>query len=59
MGQINITNFGTASGALFNGTTLAPFLLATTSENTPGSLSSIFVENPNMFFRQSSESIEV
>lgn len=55
MGQINITNFGTASGALFNGTTLTPFLLATTASNTAGSLSSIFVENPNMFFRQSSK----
>lgn len=55
MGRINITNFGTASGALFNGTTLAPFLLATTAQNTPGSLSSIFVENPNMFFRRSSK----
>lgn len=55
MGQINVTDFGTASGALFNGTTLVPFLLATTSENTAGSLSSIFVENPNMFFRQSSK----
>ena len=59
MGQINITNFGAASGALFNGTTLAPFLLATTAENTAGSLSSIFVENPNMFFRQSSKSISI
>lgn len=55
LGQINITNFGTASGALFNGTSLAPFLLATTAQNTAGSLSSIFVENPNMFFRQNSK----
>ena len=55
MGQINITDFGTASGALFNGTTLAPFLLAMTAQNTPGSLSSIFVENPNSFFKQSSK----
>ncbi|KAF1360584.1 hypothetical protein EJ07DRAFT_155017 [Lizonia empirigonia] len=53
LGQINITDFGTVSGALFNGTSLAPFLLATTAQNTAGSLSSIFVENPNMFFRQS------
>ncbi|KAF3001989.1 hypothetical protein E8E13_007942 [Curvularia kusanoi] len=59
MGQINITNFGSASGALYNGTTLAPFLLATTSQNTPGSLSSIFVENPNMFFRQSKKHLAV
>jgi len=59
MGQINITHFGSASGALFNGTTLAPFLLATTSENTPGSLSAIFVENPDMFFRPSNKHLAV
>ncbi|KAF2847852.1 hypothetical protein T440DRAFT_402633 [Plenodomus tracheiphilus IPT5] len=58
MGQINITtgNFGTASAALFNGTTLTPFLLATKGqdgETEPGSLSSVFVENPNYFFMQS------
>ncbi|KAF2266040.1 hypothetical protein CC78DRAFT_542762 [Lojkania enalia] len=49
LGNINITNFGTASGALFNGTTLQPFLLSTTSDNTPGSLSQIFLENPFTF----------
>lgn len=56
MGQINITNFGTASAALFNGTSLIPFLLATKGQDgqtEPGSLSSVFVENPNSFFRQS------
>jgi len=60
MGQINITsrNFGTASAALFNGTTLIPFLLATKGQDgqtEPGSLSSVFVENPNSFFTQSSK----
>lgn len=50
LGQINITNFGTASGALFNGTALIPFLLSSTSQNTPGSLSQVFVENPQSFF---------
>ncbi|KAH6637964.1 cortical protein marker for cell polarity-domain-containing protein [Boeremia exigua] len=59
MGQINITSFGTASGALFNGSTLVPFLLATTAENTAGRLSSIFVENPNMFFRQTKKHLAV
>ncbi|KAF2464047.1 uncharacterized protein BDR25DRAFT_99126 [Lindgomyces ingoldianus] len=52
LGQVNITNFGTASGVLFNGTTLQPFLLSTTSQNTPGSLSQVFVENPQSFFKQ-------
>lgn len=61
MGQINVTTnaFGTASAVLFNGTTLTPFLLATKGQDgstEPGSLSSVFVENPNSFFRQSSKS---
>jgi hypothetical protein len=58
MGQINITTFGTASAALFNGTTLTPFLLATKGQDgqtEPGSLSSIFVENPKSFFNISSK----
>jgi hypothetical protein len=58
MGQINITNFGTASAALFNGTTLTPFLLATKGQDgqtEQGSLSSIFVENPNSFFKNSNK----
>jgi hypothetical protein len=56
MGHINITTFGTASAVLFNGTTLTPFLLATKGQDgqtEPGSLSSIFVENPNSFFLKS------
>ncbi|KAF2186976.1 hypothetical protein K469DRAFT_570728 [Zopfia rhizophila CBS 207.26] len=52
LGQINVTNFGTASGVLFNGTTLQPLLLSTTAQNTPGSLSQVFVENPQSFFKQ-------
>ena len=59
MGQINITNFGSASAALFDGTSLIPFLLATKGldgSTEPGSLSSIFVEHPNFFFKQPSES---
>jgi len=56
MGQINIANFGTVSGALFNGTNLIPFILATKGSDgstTNGRLSSVFVENPNSFFMQS------
>jgi len=55
LGQINITNFGIASAALYNGTTLAPFLLSTTTNGGPGSLSQVFVENPD-FFRGGGES---
>jgi hypothetical protein len=54
LGQINITFPGnrphTASAVLFNGTTMMPFLLSTTAQNAPGSLSAIFVENPQNFF---------
>ncbi|KAH7086716.1 cortical protein marker for cell polarity-domain-containing protein [Paraphoma chrysanthemicola] len=58
MGTINIRGFGTVSGALYNGTNLIPFLLATKGadgQTTDGSLSSIFVENPNSFFMQSNK----
>ncbi len=58
MGQINIAGFGSASAALFNGTTLTPFLLATKGQDgstDPGSLSSVFVENPNSFFNDTSK----
>ncbi|KAF2789256.1 hypothetical protein K505DRAFT_365774 [Melanomma pulvis-pyrius CBS 109.77] len=51
LGQINVTNFGTASAVLFDGTTLVPFLLSSTAQNTPGSLSQVFVENPQSFFK--------
>lgn len=60
MGQINIAKFGVVSAALFNGTNLIPFMLATKGSDgstTDGSLSSVFVENPNFFFRQSSKFI--
>ncbi|KAF1912618.1 cortical protein marker for cell polarity-domain-containing protein [Ampelomyces quisqualis] len=55
MGHITIPSFGTVSAALFNGTNLIPFLLATKGadgQTTDGSLSSVFVENPNSFFMQ-------
>ncbi|KAH5034132.1 hypothetical protein HBI75_097950 [Parastagonospora nodorum] len=56
MGQIVIPNFkgGKVSAALFNGTSLVPFLLATKGADgstTDGSLSSIFVERPDQFFQ--------
>ncbi len=47
-GQLNLTGFGNASAALFNGTTFTPFILAT-SGNTPGSLSQLFSENSVKF----------
>jgi hypothetical protein len=65
MGQIVIPDAGgfrgKASGALFNGKSVVPLLLATKGADgstTDGSLSSIFVENPNSFFMNSSKSHE-
>ena len=55
LGTVNLTDFGTASGVLFNGTTYIPLLLSTTSEGTPGSLSQVFVENPQSFFKSKSK----
>lgn len=42
MGQLNITGFGRASAALFNGTTMRPFILSVNSAGDPGSLSTVF-----------------
>ncbi|ORY01991.1 cortical protein marker for cell polarity-domain-containing protein [Clohesyomyces aquaticus] len=58
LGRINVTGFGTASGVLFNGTTLQPLLLSSTSGNSPGSLSTVFVEKTN-FFKQQGKKLKV
>lgn len=47
MGQLNITGFGQASAALFNGTTMQPFILSVNSAGEPGSLSTLFSSNSN------------
>jgi len=41
-GQLNITNFGNAAAALFNGTEMQPLILASTSNGEPGSISRVF-----------------
>ncbi|KAI1300324.1 cortical protein marker for cell polarity-domain-containing protein [Xylaria venustula] len=55
-GSIAIPGFGTASGAIFNGTTLQPYILTSSTNTTvgSGSLSKIFVEKEN-FFKSSSK----
>jgi hypothetical protein len=53
LGSVNVTGFGTASAVLFNGTSLIPFLLSTSSQGASGSLSQVFVENPDSFFNNS------
>ena len=59
LGTINITDFGTASGVLFNGTSYIPLLLSSTSEGTPGSLSQVFVENPQSFFKSKKKHLAI
>ncbi|KAI0817920.1 cortical protein marker for cell polarity-domain-containing protein [Xylaria sp. FL0064] len=55
-GSITIPGFGTASGAIYNGTTLQPYILTSGTNATvgSGSLSKIFVEKEN-FFKNSSK----
>ncbi|KAI1096151.1 cortical protein marker for cell polarity-domain-containing protein [Rostrohypoxylon terebratum] len=53
-GSIGIPGFGTASSAIFNGTTLQPFALTSNADGTTGSISRIFVQNDNFFTSSSS-----
>ncbi|PGH18931.1 hypothetical protein AJ80_04258 [Polytolypa hystricis UAMH7299] len=47
-GQLQIPKFGTASAALYNGTTLIPFIITTTADGEPGSIAELFTENKNV-----------
>lgn len=47
-GELNLPGFGNASAALFNGTTLTPFILSTSGSGA-GSLSGLFSEYQNNF----------
>jgi len=46
-GQLNVTNFGSAAAALFNGTDMLPFLLATTSAGKAGTVNQVFTSKTN------------
>lgn len=46
-GQLNFTAFGYVSAAVFNGTDFTPFILSTTANGDPGSLSQLFSQNKN------------
>jgi hypothetical protein len=48
-GQLEIPGFGNASAALYNGTTLTPFILSSRSDGQPGSIQQMFTENKNTF----------
>ncbi|OTB08770.1 hypothetical protein M426DRAFT_161425 [Hypoxylon sp. CI-4A] len=48
-GSIGIPGFGTASSAIFNGTTIRPYALTSSTDGTTGSIYRIFVQNENFF----------
>ncbi|PSR88954.1 cortical protein marker for cell polarity-domain-containing protein [Coniella lustricola] len=58
-GRIIIPGFGTASAALFNGTTLTPFALTANSGNQAGTISRIFTEKTGFFTGTSSGSLPI
>lgn len=47
LGQLNITGFGHASAALFNGSAVTPFLLSVDSTGQSGSIRTLFSQNQN------------
>lgn len=53
-GQLNVPDFGNASSALFNGTAVTPFILSSSSDGQPGSMSQMFYEKKNPYARQGS-----
>ncbi|KAL4876575.1 cortical protein marker for cell polarity-domain-containing protein [Aspergillus karnatakaensis] len=52
-GQIAVPDFGLASAALYNGTTLVPFIISSTSDGQPGRMSHMFYQNSNPYARES------
>ncbi|KAJ0414630.1 cortical protein marker for cell polarity-domain-containing protein [Aspergillus carlsbadensis] len=52
-GDLAVPDFGNASAALFNGTTLTPFIISSTSDGKPGRMSRMFYENSNPYARES------
>jgi hypothetical protein len=48
-GRIVMPNFGNASAAVFDGSNFTPYALTTSSGDSPGSISQIFVQNKNFF----------
>lgn len=53
-GNINTSSAGNASVALFDGATIVPFVLATKSDGSPGTMSQMFVSNPSGLMKSSS-----
>ncbi|OJD15687.1 hypothetical protein AJ78_04063 [Emergomyces pasteurianus Ep9510] len=48
-GRLQIPDFGSASAALYNGTSLIPFILTTMTDGQPGTVVQLFSENKNTF----------
>ncbi|OXV07576.1 hypothetical protein Egran_04659 [Elaphomyces granulatus] len=48
-GRLVIPGFGNASAAVYNGTSLTPFLLSTTADGQPGTVTQLFSEQRNTF----------
>ena len=46
-GELNITDFGMASAALFNGTTMNPLVLSSKADGSAGSITSLVSSQPN------------
>ncbi|GIZ43032.1 hypothetical protein CKM354_000627600 [Cercospora kikuchii] len=59
LGNINIPDQGNASAVLFNGTVYEPYILTNMEDGSQGSLSAIFVQNPNNFVNNKSSGLAV
>ncbi|CAI6281823.1 unnamed protein product [Periconia digitata] len=57
LGEIQLRNSISASGAIFNGSTVTPFILTSGPDDQRSSLSQMFVENPESFFTSSKKSL--
>lgn len=57
-GSIVIPSFGSASAAIYNGTSLQPYVLTTSPDNSLGSIARFFTEN-DAFFQPSSHHLAV
>ncbi|ODM20059.1 hypothetical protein SI65_05045 [Aspergillus cristatus] len=51
-GQLVVPDFGNASAVLYNGTDITPFILTSSSDGQPGSMSRMFYENKNPYARE-------
>ncbi|KAF2207647.1 hypothetical protein CERZMDRAFT_88315 [Cercospora zeae-maydis SCOH1-5] len=59
LGNINIPDQGNASAVLFNGTMYEPYILTNMDNGSQGSLSAIFVQNPNNFVNNRNHRLSV